>query len=66
MLTVDQMQVAHADDLALLAATLHVVNVDHPESVFVFAGTTLPHTPDTLRKAGVTHPDRLLWWSPCR
>lgn len=59
MVTVDEMQVAHPDDLALLAATLHRLNVDHPEAVVVFAGTGLPHTPDTLRKAGVTHPDRL-------
>jgi len=64
MITVDEMQVAHADDLALLAATLHRLNVDHPEAVVVFAGTGLPHTPDTLRRAGVTHPDRLFMVEP--
>jgi hypothetical protein len=59
LITVDELQVASAADLALLAATLHRLNVDHPEAAVVFAGTGLPHTPEVLRAAGVTHPDRL-------
>lgn len=59
LVTVDELQVASASDLALLAATLHRLNVDHPEAAVLFAGTGLPLTPDALRKAGVTHPDRL-------
>jgi len=59
LVTVDELQVASAPDLALLAATLHRLNVDHPASAVLFAGTGLPFTPDALRKAGVTHPDRL-------
>lgn len=59
LITVDEMQVASAGDLALLAATLHRLNVDHPQAAVVFAGTGLPHTPAALRTAGVTHPDRL-------
>ena len=59
LITVDELQVASAADLALLAATLHRLNVDHPHAAVVFAGTGLPHTPDALRTAGVTHPDRL-------
>lgn len=59
LVTVDEMQVASAPDLALLAATLHRLNVDHPSAAVLFAGTGLPFTPDALRKAGVTHPDRL-------
>lgn len=59
LVTVDEMQVASGPDLALLAATLHRLNVDHPSAAVLFAGTGLPFTPDVLRKAGVTHPDRL-------
>lgn len=59
LITVDEMQVARPNDLALLAATLHRLNVDHPQAVVIFAGSGLPHTSETLRKAGVTHPDRL-------
>ncbi len=59
LVTVDELQVASAPDLALLAATLHRLNVDHPAAAVLFAGTGLPFTPDALRKAGVTHPDRL-------
>ena len=64
LVTVDEMQVASPADLALLAATLHRLNVDHPSSVVVFAGTGLPHTPEALRSAGVTHPDRLFLLEP--
>ncbi|GGL89417.1 AAA family ATPase [Nakamurella endophytica] len=59
LLTLDEVQVAAAGDLALLAAALHRLNVDHPQAPVVFAGTGLPHTLEVLRVAGVTHPDRL-------
>lgn len=59
LVTVDELQVASNADLALLAATLHRLNVDYPASAVVFAGTGLPHTSEVLRTAGVTHPDRL-------
>ena len=64
LVTVDEMQVASAPDLALLAASLHRLNVDHPASVVLFAGTGLPFTPEVLRKSGVTHPDRLFVVEP--
>ena len=47
-----------------MAATLHRLNVDHNASGVLFAGTGLPHTPGVLRKAGVTHPDRLFVLEP--
>lgn len=59
LITVDELQVASANDLALLAATLHRLNVDHTSARVLFAGTGLPFTTETMRKAGVTHPDRL-------
>jgi len=59
LITVDEMQVAAAKDLPLLAATLHRLNVDHPRAAVAFAGTGLPHVPTVLREVGVTHPDRL-------
>lgn len=59
LLTIDEMQEAAAADLALLAATLQRLTVDHRGAAVVFAGTGLPYTPDVLRKARVTHPDRL-------
>lgn len=59
LLTIDEMQEASASDLALLAATLHRLTVDHRTAAVLFAGTGLPHTPDVLRVARVTHPDRL-------
>lgn len=64
LVTVDEMQVASAPDLALVAATLHRLNVDHPAAVVLFAGTGLPFTPEVLRQAGVTHPDRLFVLEP--
>ncbi len=64
LVTVDELQVASRPDLALLAATLHRLNVDHPSATLLFAGTGLPFTPDALRKAGVTHPDRLFVLEP--
>lgn len=59
MVSVDELQVASKADLALLAAVLHRLNVDHPAACVIFAGTGLPHTAGALRGAGVTHPDRL-------
>ena len=59
LITVDEMQVAASTDLALLAATLHRLNVEHPAANVTFAATGLPFTPTVLRTAGVTHPDRL-------
>ena len=64
LITVDELQVASGPDLALLAATLHRLNVDHPAAAVLFAATGLPFTPDALRKAGVTHPDRLFVLEP--
>lgn len=64
LITVDELQVASGPDLALLAATLHRLNVDHPSAAVLFAGTGLPFTSDALRKAGVTHPDRLFVLEP--
>lgn len=58
-ITLDEMQVARQDDLALLAAALHRLNVEYPQAAVVFAGTGLPHTSSVLARAGVTHPDRL-------
>lgn len=59
LITVDELQVAAHPDLALLAATLHRLNVDHPRANVTFAATGLPLTPAVLDAAGVTHPDRL-------
>ncbi len=59
VIAVDELQVATPADLALTAAALHRLNVDHPESVVMFVATGLPNVPDVLRMAGVTHPDRL-------
>lgn len=59
LVTVDELQVAAGSDLALLAAALQRLNVDHPAAPVLFAGTGLPFTPEIMRKAGVTHPDRL-------
>lgn len=59
LVTIDELQVADGDDLALLAATLQRLNVDHSRAPVAFAATGLPNTPESLRRAGVTHPDRL-------
>ena len=59
MLTIDEIQVGNAREVALIAAVLQRLNVDHPDAVVVFAGTGLPHTMTRLTEAGVTHPDRL-------
>jgi hypothetical protein len=59
LVTIDELQVADGADLALLAATLQRLNVDHPAAPVAFAATGLPNTAEALRLAGVTHPDRL-------
>ncbi len=59
LITVDEMQVASGPDLALLAAALHRLNVEHPDANVLFAGCGLPVTTESLHRAGVTHPDRL-------
>lgn len=59
LITIDEMQVAPARDLALIAAALQRLNADHPDAVVLFAGSGLPHMPQVLIDAGVTHPDRL-------
>ncbi len=60
LITVDEMQVSAAADLALLAAALHRLNADEASARVLFAGTGLPNMSEVLRTAGVTHPDRLL------
>jgi AAA ATPase domain len=59
LITIDEMQVAAPADLALLAAALQRLNADHPGAGVLFAGSGLPHMPEVLRRAQVTHPDRL-------
>jgi hypothetical protein len=59
LVTVDEVQSASQADLALLAAALHRLNVDHPAAVVMFAATGLPDTSGKLAEAGVTHADRL-------
>lgn len=59
LITIDELQAAHPSDLTLIAAALHRLNVDHPKATVAFAASGLPHTPEVLTKAGVTHPDRL-------
>jgi hypothetical protein len=56
---VDEVQVAGPQDLTLLAATLHQLNVQHPDAAVSFAGSGLPTVPGDLRADGVTHPYRL-------
>lgn len=59
MVTVDEIQVGDPGEVALLAAMLQRLNVDHASATVVFAGTGLPHTMSRLVEVGVTHPDRL-------
>jgi hypothetical protein len=59
LVTIDEIQGAAHSDLVLFAAALHRLNVDHKDAPVTFAGTGLPNTAEALRKAGVTHPDRL-------
>ena len=64
LITLDEMQVSRAPDLALTAAALQRLNVEHPDSSVVFAASALPNIDDALRTAGVTHPDRLFEIQP--
>lgn len=66
LVTVDELQVTDPGDLALLAATLHRLNVEHPRSPVAFAATGLPNTIDALNAAGVTHPHRLFDEQPIK
>lgn len=64
LITLDEMQVSRAPDLALTAAALQRLNVEHPDSAVAFAASALPNIDDVLRDAGVTHPDRLFVTQP--
>jgi hypothetical protein len=64
LITVDELQVGDAQELALLAATLHRLTVDHKAAPVVFVAAGLSHTMQRLIEAGVTHPDRLLMDTP--
>lgn len=64
LITLDEMQMADAADLSLLAAALHRLNVEHPTAPVLFAASALPNINDALRDAGVTHPDRLFIVEP--
>jgi len=64
LITLDEMQVSQPADLALLAAALQRLNVEHPSSAVAFAASALPNIDDALREAGVTHPDRLFDTKP--
>lgn len=59
LITLDEMQVAAADDLALLAGILHQLNTRHHAAPVAFIGAGLPTTQQVMTRAGVTHPDRL-------
>jgi hypothetical protein len=64
LITLDEMQVSRGPDLALTAAALQRLNVEHPDSSVAFAASALPNIDDVLRDAGVTHPDRLFATQP--
>lgn len=64
LITLDEMQVSRGPDLALTAAALQRLNVEHPDSCVAFAASALPNIDDVLRDAGVTHPDRLFATQP--
>jgi hypothetical protein len=64
LVTIDELQNATGPDLALFSAALHRLNVEHPTAPVAFAGTGLPTTYEALRKAGVTHADRLFDLQP--
>lgn len=59
LFTIDEIQVTDPADLALLAATLQRLNIEHPSSPVAFAATGLPNTLEALKEARVTHPERL-------
>lgn len=64
LITLDELQVSQATDLALIAAALQRLNVEHPEAAVAFVASALPNVDDVLRDAGVTHPDRLFEVQP--
>jgi hypothetical protein len=64
LITIDELQVVPGPDLALLAAALHRLNVNHTLAPVVFASTGLPAISEAMRQAGVTHPDRLFVLEP--
>lgn len=64
LITLDEMQVSRGPDLALTAAALQRLNVEHSDSPVAFAASALPNIDDVLRDAGVTHPDRLFATQP--
>lgn len=64
LITLDEMQVSRGPDLALAAAALQRLNVEHPDSPVAFSASALPNIDDVLRDAGVTHPDRLFGTQP--
>jgi hypothetical protein len=53
-----------AEDIVVLAATLHRLNTDHRDASVMFAATGLPDVMDVIIEAGVTHPDRLFVLEP--
>jgi hypothetical protein len=59
LITLDELQVSRGPDLALTAAALQRLNVEHADTPVAFAASALPNVDDVLRDAGVTHPDRL-------
>jgi len=59
LLTIDELQAVHRDDLALLSAVLHRLTVEHASAPVALIATGLTSTWAVLREAGVTHPDRL-------
>jgi AAA ATPase domain len=59
LISLDELQVSRAGDLALLAAALEHLNVEYPDSSVAFAASALPNINDALREAGVTHADGL-------
>jgi hypothetical protein len=64
LITLDEMQVTRTPDLALTAAALQRLNVEHPDAAVAFAASALPNIEDALRQAGVTHADRLFEIQP--
>ena len=54
LVTIDELQVSHAADLALLAATLECLDAEHADSPVAFAASALLAIKEVLRDAGVT------------
>lgn len=53
LITVDELQVTHASDLALLTAVLQCLSEEHPDSSVAFAASAHPTIDRVLRSAGV-------------